>query len=393
MGLFSFIKRRHKNKELMEVSRRYEGEVLFEEQKRNSSDVKRYLVDQCEQLTDAATELSNAKKEYKNITSYLTDIQTIELIEGQDRSKILDSANAIVNLTDARNSMQKKVERLPDSQFYAMDAMKDEILKGAKLLKENEKTQATIKKDLDYLEGEKVEWSYEKLAIKDEQKALTTVIKGFTGSIFALLILFIYLSLNDYSKAENVVIVIMLILAALILVCIIRMQNNKMDIKQCTINYNHAVEIQNSIKLKYVLITNAVDYAHERYHVNNAEELEHDYQMYLEAVKEREKLRETDDDLNYYRASLVKTLRLYRLYDAAIWPYQAEALINPKEMVEVKHTLLERRQKLRNRMDGLNQTVIDTRKQVISLSKDHHIYENELTGILDSVDKILGSET
>ena len=71
----------------------------------------------------------------------------------------------------------------------------------------------------------------------------------------------------------------------------------------------------------------------------------------MEAVKEREKYQRTNDDLEYFNARLLRELAQYQMYDTKVWLTQAVALVDPKEMVEVKHGLINRRQKLRSRIE------------------------------------------
>ena len=123
------------------------------------------------------------------------------------------------------------------------------------------------------------------------------------------------------------------------------------EIQTAERNRNRAVILQNKIKLKYVNIANAVEYACEKYHVKSAEDLKQQWEYYMEAVKEREKYQRTNEDLEYFNGRLVRMLTQYHLYGAQVWVTQAIALVDPKEMVEVKHALVGRRQKLRGRIE------------------------------------------
>ena len=389
MGLFHFFRRKRGQKKLDEVAERYESEVLLEDQKKDAAQVKRYLIEQCEEMAKEATDMAAAKQEYQSVTSYLTDIQLIESMEQQDRDKLTDTAMNIMNLTQARADMQRKAARIPDPVYNQLDMMKEEVPKAIVRLKENEKRQSVMKRDLDYLEGEKVEWTYEKAAIRDEQK----ICKRVSTVIFSLeaicVAVFLSLILTDKQEYTSAILIVMLVVAVILCLVLLRIQNNKRDLKQCSVNYNKAVSIQNSIKLKYINIANAVDYAHEKYHVTSGEELEKQWQIYLETVKEREKLEQAQDDLNYYSGALIRLLRRYDLYDAGIWVYQAAALVDRKEMVEVKHALLERRNKIWTKIEGERASILTARSEILSLASQQNMMTAEMRGILDVVDKIV----
>lgn len=385
-----FFKKRREKKKLKEVTERYESDVLSPERLDDPDFVKRYIVDRCEQMTKSATELTDLKKEYETLTSYLTDIQLIETMEEEDHNKLLDISNNIVNLNKAKKDMMETLVKIPDSKYNELDNMREDVPKAIERMRENEKTQAIMRKDMEYLDGEKIEWSYEKSAINDEQETL----KKFSFLLILLIgsAVIVYFCLMNLYGGEKVHLVLLIALLSGVAECGIlwRMQNNKRDILQCNVNYNKAVEIQNSVKLKYVNITNAVDYAHDKFNTKSSYELEADWQKYLEAKKERERLIEANEDLEYYRNEMIELLRSYNLYDAAVWPYQVEALLDPKEMVEVKHAHLEKRQDVRVRMGELVDTVHDTRQTVEKLANEKNVLNSEVRGIIETVNRITG---
>ena len=385
-----FFKKRKEKKKLKEVTDRYEADILSSERLKDIDFVKRYVVEQCEQMTKSATELSDLKKEYATLTSYLTDIQLIETMDEEDHNKLLDIANNIVNLNKAKKDMMETLGKIPDSRYNALDSYEDDIPKAIERLRENEHTQAVMKKDMEYLDGEKIEWAYEKSAINDEQNTL----KKFSLLLILLIgsAAIVYFCLMNLYGGEKVHLALIIALISGVAECGIlwRMQNNKRDILQCNVNYNKAVEIQNSVKLKYVNITNAVDYAHDKYNTKSADDLAADWQKYLEAKKDRERLIEANEDLEYYRNAMVELLRSYNLYDAITWPYQVDALLDPKEMVEVKHAHLEKRQNVRLRMGELIDTVRDTKNVVEKLTTEQNVLNAEVRGIIETVNRITG---
>lgn len=55
---------------------------------------------------------------------------------------------------------------------------------------------------------------------------------------------------------------------------------------------NRAIVLLNKVKLKYINVANAVDYACEKYHVKSAGELENQWQYYLERSRNARNIRE-----------------------------------------------------------------------------------------------------
>ena len=114
----------------------------------------------------------------------------------------------------------------------------------------------------------------------------------------------------------------------------------------------------------------------------NARELNENYEKYFEMVREREKFKRTNSDLDRYNNSLVNLLSAHNLYDSRVWINYSNALINPKDMVELKHDLLTRRQKLRNRMEYSVDRMTEFRRDIL-------LHKNELGDEVEKVNSIL----
>lgn len=379
---------RKKNK-LEEVSKRYEADTTLLHGKKDVAVIKNYILESCEQLTKDVSELSNDRHEYRTVTNYLTDIQTIENLHTDDRLKIEDIAANIISLNESRNASIEATKRMPDSQFMEMDKYKDSAPAAIRRMKENEENQQVLKRDMDYLEGEKLEWTYEKNELFAEIKHLKKAMFFLLAIMASLAVLFLVIRFAMHMDAGLYGFLILGLLFIAILVIVLRMINDKTQIKQSQVNYNAAVTLQNRIKLRYVNATNAVDYVKEKYHVTSARDFEKQWELYLDICKEKERLERTNDDLIYYKEVLVKLLRKYQLYDAAIWQYQVNALVYPKEMVEIKHSLLERRGKIRSRLETITDSIDNRYKEIYAVAKEYNLLTGDIRAILHSVEQFL----
>ena len=167
-----------------------------------------------------------------------------------------------------------------------------------------------------------------------------------------------------------------------------KMQDCVYEIKQAEVNINGAIVLLNKVKLKYVNITSAVDYACEKYHVKNSHELNYMWEQYMEAVKEKEKYAKTNEELEYFNGRLVRMLKNYQLYDPKVWVYQAQALIEKKEMVEVKHNLLVRRQKLRSRIEYNVENLKAQKLEVEKMMGKMGEHAAKIQQIVDAIERI-----
>ena len=98
----------------------------------------------------------------------------------------------------------------------------------------------------------------------------------------------------------------------------------------------------------------------------------------------------TNDELDYFNDKLIRQLKKYQFYDARIWIHQAKALLDKKEMVEVKHELLVRRKKLRDGMEDQAETIRGARKEIESLVKNRPGGYEDVKELLDAVDNMCG---
>ncbi len=309
------------------------------------------VIDDCEQMIEASKELEETRAEYRLVTSYLTDIQVIEDLRREERDEITETASNILQLDQTRREFLKIEKKITDTQFAQMQDEENEIPASIHRLKSNETYLDTVKKDLNYLEGEKTEWT----CIKDDCKREIRTLQKISYALllcFGLAVLTLLAAGLLMKMDTKLPMLIAGFLAALLAVAVLwKYQECQRNIRKAEATINHAITLENHVKIKYVNIKNAVDYACEKYHVKNSYELTYIWERYLEAVRQQKQLQQTNDDLEYYRKKLVQQMENLYLHDPAIWVSYAPALVDKKEMVEVKHNLLVRRQKLRTRVE------------------------------------------
>lgn len=347
-------------------------------------------IEYCEQILTAAKVLEETKKEYGTVTDYLTDIQMIEDLPEGEFAEIQGIAQSITSLSESRDAYVNKAKTISDSQFAHMEQYQDQIPEVIKRLKSNEAYQTTVKRDMQYLEGEREEWRFYKETLEQEEEVLRKILYILVGVGMTAVIMILILGSVLHFDFKTPVLVAALVAGAAGGVMVWRFQNDEADIKKSEVNINYATTLLNKISFKYVNVTNAVDYACEKYHVKNSYELNYIWEQYLEAVKEREKYQRTNDELEFLTGKLLRRLRSYHLYDAKIWTYQVKALRDPKEMVEVKHELLVRRQKLRSSMEKQIENIQRAKREIEKLVQQYPGREKEVKEILESLEKICG---
>lgn len=378
--LFSNFKK-NKSEEIKEFEDRIRS-IELSEPKKNEY----YVVDLCEQMIDASKEYESAKKEYDLVTNYLSDIQAIEDMQGEERQELNEAAKKIFNLNRERNDFLHTENKISDAQFIQMQEVEEEMPAALKRFQKNEEYLETVKKDLRYIEGEKTEWEIVRQECMREQKQLR-LISIMLVVLFVLAITLMALVASISNMDTQLIMVILAFFVVIVAAyAVIRYQDCSKEIRKSDNCKNRAIVLENRLKLKYVNTKNAVDYACDRFHVKNSYELAYIYEEYLEAVRQKARFRSNNDQLEYYNKELIYMLEKQMLYDAKIWLNYTHAIIDPREMVELKHELITRRQKLRGRieysvnlMDKMKTEIIKGKERFEEPSKqiDQIIYKIE----------------
>lgn len=386
-----FFKKKRKEKTLENKFDELSSEILSERDKKDPHKVENYVIERLEQIVEAKKEIEDEKAEYKMITSYLNDIHTIEEMPEEEFDKIRDFAQNVQALNDARNEFIHAEKKISDAQYVQMQQEEAEIPNAIRRLKENEKYLATIKKDMKYLDREKEEWFFYKEDLTDQQKNLKNLLYIIIGTIAVAII--VMLILQFILEIPMGIAWTILIFITVVAICTVylKMLNAQTEYRRAENNANRAITLQNKVKIKYVNVQNAVDYACEKYHVTSSQDLNRTWEAYLEAVKEREKFEKNSDDLEYYSSRLIRELSKYHLYDAKVWVPQAAALVDHKEMVEITHSLVVRRQKLRSRMEYSMNLIKTQREDVERLMNDVTEMKPRIQEIIDSIDRLSGA--
>lgn len=349
--------------------------------------INHYVIELCEQMIDISKEMEEVRQEYENVTAYFNDVSIVEGLEGEQKELLVDVATNVSKLAKARNDYLNAEHKISDEMFSLLDDNEAEMPGIIKRLQANETYLDAIKRDMNRLSGEKIEWSVLRQECEKEQKTLRKMSYTMLYVFGTIAIIVAMLSLTFRWDLFPLMVVAFLATVAGSYI-VLRMQDRAKEIKKCDVNLNHAIALENRVKIKFVNIKNAIDYTCERFHVNNSMELTYNYEQYIEACKEREKFRQTSEDLEYFNGRLVRVLSGLHLYDAKIWLNYANAIIDPREMVEVKHDLFGRRQKLRSRIEYNLSAIEDMKKEVEKYINRMGEKEEQIRTILNKIDEI-----
>ena len=107
-----------------------------------------------------------------------------------------------------------------------------------------------------------------------------------------------------------------------------------------------------------------------------------------EEKDERHNYKRAEIELDSTQQELLHILRRYQVKDPMIWLHQTQALLDKKEMIEIRHNLIIRRQSLRRRMDYNKEVIAGKAKaEVKDLVENYPKYAKEILGIVAEYDK------
>lgn len=377
MGFFRNIFQRKKNTSTSDSNNPEDRLVLRDGIYSTPEERAGFVKNCCDMINEAKRQQYEAKKEYEVVTSYLADIQKIDLLPERSKKSIDDMARKLVALNQERQKMQKIVPKITMSQRLALEPYEDTILDEIRKMEEQENYLQVINSDIRYLESEKASLDFELQEVMDRDE---TGKKVFKIAGFFIISFLVFLFILQETAQKNVQLPYVFTIAFGILVIAyfyFSNRKNQYELKVAELKMNRAILLLNKVKIKYVNCTNLLDYLYEKFHVRNAQELHYHWQEYMRIVEEERRFKKTAESIDFYTEEIIRELKKNGVADAAIWGYQIEALVDPKEMVEVRHRLNVRRQKLRQRIDYNNNQEEMARKSLRTFRERHVAYDSE----------------
>ncbi|MBO7599841.1 MAG: hypothetical protein J6S95_01665 [Lachnospiraceae bacterium] len=338
----------------------------------NDANVMEQYVRNClEQMKAASGEMDRLNKEYDLVTGHLTDLEEVEEIPQVEKAQVVEIAKHIKQLRAEHDTYVLKESTMTDREYKLVESIEDEIVEAIKKLEEEEDYKKKVKADLKRVDKERHAYNYRK-------RELDQMIENSRGAALitmgAAAVLVVVLFLMNLFFKLNVSIGYYITIAALAvaLTYIYVKYTSFVDERARVGNtINELILLENKVKIRYVNNKNLLDYLYMKYDVPDAWTLKDLYERF---DKEREaKTRFEKNEVIYQEelARLVRELRKFRVKDPEIWIHQVDAIVDSRDMVEVRHSLIKRRQKLRKQME-YNQNLATEASDAIKAVIEEH---------------------
>lgn len=378
MGLFSWFRKRKGNKKTKNVRQAgVSGDIA-------DAEVRRAFYKECSELIEeAVVQSEQAKNEYGLVTNYLSDLQKIEALSGEGRAEVEAAAKSLLALEVEKERMKKQEPAISEAQkgFFALH--EGEIPKTITWLRGEEEHQREIEGKMKFLAGEKSVYQMEQEECLERNEFLKKMMLGISAGAGVFLLLFF--CIGERTGKDLRIPFLLLVIAALLfaMYVVVSVRKNIYTMKAAQIKRNKIITIENKIKLRYVNCTWGIEYAYEKYHASSAMQLETMWKEYIRLREEEEQYRKNERQQEVHRSSIIRELRRVGVTDAGIWVMQPQALIDKNEMVEVRHSLNVRRQKLREHIDYNMKQKEDNETAIVRFVKEHPEYAQEVKPLIE----------
>ena len=348
----------------------------------DKNDTVRFVRENCEAIAENERQIAEAKKEYEKVTSYLTDIQRIDMASDAEKKEIDDVCKSILTLTSERNKYKNRNLTISDAQMRKFEPFEDELVDEIKNMYNSESYQTAIEIDISNLKKEKENLYSQKKEVVNKQnaiKGMTKILALLIISLIVLLIVIFYALKADMTLPYLGVVFLAAVSAAAL---IFESQKNRRDVILIEKKINRAVTLLNKVKIKYINNINVLDYNCNKFGVKNAKDFEQKWNEYCKMREYEKKFRENTEMLNANNENLVIMLKDVGVVDTDIWLSRCVAIVDPKEMVEIRHELNQRRQMLRERIENNEQLKENIIKQLDYVINESPQIRDELIQIV-----------
>ena len=342
-----------------------------------------------EQMSEASNELETLGGEYDLVTSYLTDMEEIEALKDETKEKLKGYATKILELENNRENLNKKRKIVTNDEYMRMERIEQYMPEGYERLKKAEEYQVLVKRDLGRLEGEKHAYNFRKNELEIAQSNMKGITVICISAMFFLIIVLLIIGAALKLDVEIGYAIAVLVAATVLTLVYVKFHEAQKELVRVEKAMNKLVLLQNTVKIRYVNNTNLLEYLYVKYDVNSSSELKKLWDKFLQEKKHREIDLQMQEDLDINQQSLIKLLRKCKLHDPNIWLYQAYALIDNKEMVEIRHGLIIRRQKLRKQMEYNAKIAQEAQDEVKDIVELYPQYAKKILDLVADYEKSL----
>lgn len=345
-----------------------------------------YVNTQCEQIADSSKYIAELKAEYQIVENYLADVKIIEEQPEKVAKSIKAAADAVNALKTKRESIKNSAPLISASRFDMFEKHSKEFPSALTEFINDEKYCQQVKHDMQLLEAEKIGLKEDMKDYNNRRVLIRNIsIISFVG-ICVIFGIFIATGKFMGDDGATLFMIVLLLAAIFVLLVLLLIRSTSYKFKLSEKKLQKAIVLLNKTKIKYVNIYSNLEYVKEKYNVKNSLELSKEYEAYLMEKKKAEKYRSSTVELDEAMAKFSERIAKLNLYDSGIWEKQMNSIYNTKEMEAIKTTLINRRNKLKSRIEYNMEQIEHSKNSIIQFVKKNPDMASEVMNIVESYD-------
>ncbi|MDD2971806.1 MAG: hypothetical protein PHE02_06715 [Lachnospiraceae bacterium] len=348
----------------------------------NPAEREKYVRSCLEQIEEASRETDELAGEYAMVTSYLTDMEEVEALPLEEKKMIAEQAGKVVNIIGEQKRIQTSSNRMSDTDYKHMERIQDDMPEGYEKLKNTEEYQELVRNDLKRLSGERHAYYYRRNELRNIRENTRGIVIITLVAMMTACIILLILQMSLYINVKVGYLLTVGLGALALTYLYVKYMDSSREQKKVEQGINKLILLQNRVKIRYVNNTNLLDYYYMKYGIDSSQHLKELWDVFLVEREERAKIEKANEELDFYSGGLISMLSSYHIKDPAVWIRQAEALLDDKEMVEIRHNLITRRQALRKQMEYNKQIADAAHREVKDLVVTYPKYAQEILAIV-----------
>lgn len=380
-------------KRMLEEEENFElwDEVVYDHEEvdiSNPEERKKYVEECLHQMQEASGQIDALMAEYNQVTAYLTDMEEIEQLPPSERKHLQDICYGMDTLSKEQEDFEKRKCSMSDEEFYAMQRREDEIEAGIAKIEEAEQYRILVKKDLKRLDNEKNAYRYRKAEVMNEManfKGMCIII------LISIAVCFLILLILQFGFGFEAGIGYLIAGAGALgasAFLLVRYKNSERDLERIEKALHRLVTLKNTVKIRYVNNTTLLEYLCMKYGVKDGKQLKARWNQYTAEKEERASFGRTEIELQFANQTLMKELERYNLKYPEKWLSQTRAIMDSREMVEIRHELILERQSLRKRLDYNKEIAESAKNEVMDIAKNYPAFTSEISEMIAGYEKI-----
>lgn len=342
-----------------------------------------------EQLSEASRELEEFSKEYEDVNLYLTDIEKIEEMEPTLYEELKKYAGSMISMKQSHEEIKNRKSLLSEEEYEHMTRIEEHMPQALKKLKEAEEYQILVKRDLARLDNEKQAFKYRKQELINGQRNMKGMTAICLGSMGFLVILLSYLNMGFGFDVSMGIVIAILIAAASLTLLFVKYNEASKELVRIDKSSNKLTLLNNTVKIRYVNNTNLLDFLYMKYGVQSAKSLKKLWDKYVEENNYRIKEEETKNEYEFAKTGFLRILRRAGLDEPNIWLHQLEAVMDEKELSNLRHGLIVQRTKLRKQMEYNAKLCEDAQQEVNEIATQYPSNAEHILEMLNDYQKAI----